>query len=272
MKTMSVTVPYRLLAAGFTAAILSAGLSACDGENAVRITTSTTRSSDDASQGVLKVVDGLQCPDTVSVLTRKGSASPGGGSCTYGGPRGAEVVLYLVKLDGRTPEDILRDYERRLSAEIPQAAVRIDARETEAGEERASVEAPGVNIKTRGEDATVSLPGLHIETQGDNATVRIAGINIQSKDGQGVRSETSTVNVRTDGETTQVRTQAPGEATRMTFLLADDSVEAGAWRQVGFVARGPAGGPLVIATVRSKAKNGRVFESAKELVALNVGD
>ncbi|NBB64575.1 methyltransferase type 11 [Pseudomonas sp. ODNR1LW] len=269
---MSVTVPYRLLAAGFSAALLSAGLAACDGENAVRITTSTTTERDDGSQGVLKVVDALQCPDTLGVLTRKGSASPGGGSCTYGGPRGAEVVLYLVKLDGRTPEDILRDYETQLSTEIPQAAVRIDAREIETGEEKASVEAPGVDIKTKGEDASVSLPGLHIETQGDNASVRIAGINIESKDGQGVRTETSTVNVDTAGETTRVRTQAPGEATRMTFLLADDSAEAGAWRQVGFVARGPAGGPLVVATVRSKAKNNRVFDAAKDLVALNVGD
>ena len=269
---MSVTVPFRLLTVGFAAALLSIGLAACDGENAVRITTSTTTHGDDGSLGVLKVVDALQCPDTLGVLTRKGSASPGGGSCTYGGPRGAEVVLYLVELDDRAPEDILRDYENRLSADIPNAPVQIDARETETGEERAAVQAPGVNIKTRGEDATVSLPGLHIETQGDNATVRIAGINIESKDGQGVRTETDAVSVNTNGETTRILTRAPGEATRMTFLLADDGAETGAWRQVGFVARGPAGGPLVIATVRSKAKNSRVFESAKDLVAVNVGD
>ncbi|MBB3871443.1 MAG: methyltransferase type 11 [Brevundimonas sp.] len=269
---MSVTAPYRLLIAGLMAASLSAGLAACDGENAVRITTTTTASPDDTPLGVLKVVDGLQCPDALNVLTRKGSASPGGGSCTYGGPRGSEVVLYLVKLDGRSADEVLLDYERRLSDEMPQAAVRVDARERQTGEDKTSVEAPGVNIRTRGEDATVSLPGIHIETQGDNASVRIAGINIQSKDGQGARTETSNVSVKSNGETTQVRTQAPGDATRMTFLLADDNVEAGAWRQVGFVARGPVGGPLVIATVRSKATNDRVFESAKDLVALNVGN
>lgn len=270
---MSVTVPYRLLTAGLMAAGLSAGLAACDGENAVRITTTTTTSSDDsAPKGVLKVVDALQCPDTMGVLTRKGSANPGGGSCTYGGPRGSDVVLYLVKLDNRTAEDVLRDYEHRIMAEMPQAAVRIDARENETGEENASVQAPGVNIQAKGDDATVSLPGIHIQTQGDNATVRIAGINIQSRDGQGVRTEKTNVSVSSDGETTRVRTQAPGEATRMTFVLAGDQTEPGAWRQVGFEARGPAGGPLVIATVRSKARNDRVFDAAKDLVALNVGN
>jgi hypothetical protein len=269
MSAMPVTAPHRFVIAGLMAAGLGVGLGGCDGENAVRITTTT--SSDGETKGVLRVVDALKCPDTMGVLTRKGSANPGGGSCTYGGPRGAEVVLYLIPLDERSAEEVLRDYERRLSDEIPRAAVRIDARQA-GGQEEASVQAPGVDIQTKGEDATVSLPGIHIQTQGENATVRIAGINIQSKDGQGVRTEKSTVSVQSDGETTQVRTQAPGEATRMTFVLIDDSVEPGAWSQVGFEARGPVGGPLVVATVRSKAAKDRVFDAAKDLVALNVGD
>jgi len=268
---MSVTVTQSFLIAGLMASCL--GLSACDGENAVRITTTSSATTDGgAPKGVLKVVDALQCPDTVGALTRKGSASPGGGSCTYGGARGSEVILYLVKLDGRDAESVLRDYEGRITAEMPQAAVRINASQNESGQENASVQAPGVNIQAKGDDATVSLPGLHIETQGDNASVRIAGINIQSKDGQGARTEKNTVTIDDTGETTRVRTQTPGEATRMTFILAADQVEPGAWRQVGFEARGPAGGPLVIATVRSKARNDRVFDAAKELVALNVGD
>lgn len=250
--------------------LMAAGVSACDGENAVRITT-TTSSSDD-KMGVLKVVDGLQCPQTVRTLTRKGSADPGGATCTYGGPRGSEVVLHLVKLDGRSAEQVLEDFETRVSADMPQAAVRIDAREGLGGAETASVEAPGVNIQTKGDDATVSLPGLHIETQGENATVRIAGINIRSRDGEGVRTEKASVSVDSSGETTRVQTRAPGESTRMTFLLADDAVEPGAWRQVGFEARGPAGGPLIIATVRSKDRRDRVFDDAKDLVTLNVGE
>lgn len=270
---MSVTLPYRLLTAGVAIVGLGAGLVACDGENAVRITkTTTTSASNDVEPGVLKVVEGLKCPETLGVLTRKGFADPGGAACTYGGPRGAEVVLYLVKLEDRSAEDVLREYERRVSSDMPQAAMRIDARQTENGTEEATVAAPGVNIQAKGDDASVKLPGLQIETRGDSASVRIAGINIQSKDGEGVRTEKSSVKIDSNGETTQIRTQAPGDATRASFILADDDVPAGAWRQVGFEARGPAGGPLVIATVRSKSRHDRVFETAKDLIALNVGD
>lgn len=268
---MSVTAAYRVLI-GLSAAVLGGSLAACDGDNAVRITTTSNSDGPGGPPGVLKVVESLKCPDTVGVLTRKGSADPGGGACTYGGPRGAEVVVYLIRLGDRPAEDVLRDFERRLAADMPQAAVRIDARSAEGAEEQASVQAPGVDIQAKGEDATVNLPGLHIQTRGDSASVRIAGINIESKDGQGVRTEKSSVEINSDGETTQVRTQAPGDSTRATFVLADDNVEAGAWRQVGYEARGPAGGPLVLATVRSKARHDRVFEAAKDLVALNVGN
>lgn len=250
--------------------LLAAGLAGCDGDNAVRITTTTTSSSD--TLGVLKVVDALQCPQTLGALTRKGSADPGGATCTYGGPRGSEVILHLVRLDGRSADEALADFERRAAAAMPQAAVRIDAREGGDGaQETASVQAPGVNIQARGDDATVSLPGLHIETQGDKASVRIAGINIQSSDGRGVRTEKTSVSVDSAGDTTRVRTDAPGDGTRVTYLLADDAVEPGGWRQVGFEARGPAGGPLVVATVRSKDRRDRVFDAAKDLVSLNVG-
>ncbi|MCV0413258.1 MAG: methyltransferase type 11 [Brevundimonas sp.] len=253
--------------------MLAAGLAGCDGDNAVRITTTTTSSSSPDALGVLKVVDALQCPQTLGALTRKGSADPGGAACTYGGPRGSEVVLHLVPLDGRTAEQALARFEQDALAAMPQAAVRIDAR-ADAGDqpETASVQAPGVNIQAKGEDATVSLPGLHIETQGDKASVRIAGINIQSADGQGVRTEKTAVSVDSAGDTTRVRTRAPGDSTRVTFLLADDAVPPGGWRQVGFEARGPAGGPLVVAAVRSKDRHDRVFDAAKDLVALNVGD
>ncbi|KAK0360537.1 hypothetical protein LTR94_026923, partial [Friedmanniomyces endolithicus] len=140
MNTMSVTKRrlFLLPAAAATGLALATALAACDGENAVRITTTTNASSDSGPKGILKVVESLQCPDTMGALTRKGSANPGGGSCTYGGPRGSEVVLYLVKLDGRSAESVLRDYERRMSAEMPQAAVRINASETEEGQENAS--------------------------------------------------------------------------------------------------------------------------------------
>ena len=44
-------------------------------------------------------------------------------------------------------------------------------------------------------------------------------------------------------------------------------------RTVGYEARGPVGGPIVVATVRSKDRDpDRLFDAAKALVTLNVGD
>ena len=257
---------------------LAAGLSGCDGENSVRITTTSSGDSQDA--GVLKVIDTLQCPDSLGVLTRKGLAAAGGANCVYGGPKGSDVVLHLVRLNGRSVDDVLRDFETRVSADLPQTSARLapsppaEQATTAAanGEETASVQAPGVNIQTRGEDASVRLPGLRIETQGDNASVRIGGINIQSKDGQNTRTETSTVSVESNNESSRVRTRAPGAATRMTYILSDDQPALAGWRRVGFEARGPAGGPIVVAVARSKDRgDGSVFEDARELVTVNVG-
>lgn len=257
---------------------LSVSLAACDGDNSVRIT--TTSSNDDQDAGVLKVIDALQCPDSLGVLTRKGLIAAGGTSCVYGGPKGADVVLHLVKLDGRSVDDVLRDFEDRASTDLPHTVARLapgggnapPAPSTTEPTETASVQAPGVDIRARGDDASVNLPGLKIETQGDNASVRIGGINIQSKDGQNTRTETSSVSIDTNDNSTRVRTRAPGAATRMTYILADDQPSNAGWRQVGFEARGPSGGPIVVAVVRSKDReNGRIFDDAKDLVALNVG-
>ncbi|MDQ1153111.1 methyltransferase type 11 [Brevundimonas sp. SORGH_AS_0993] len=261
--------------------LLVAGLGACDGEKSFRITTST--SDDGAGKGVLRVIDALQCPDAVGVLTRKGLAANGGASCVYGGPKGAEVILHLVKLDGRAPDAVLKDFEAQMAANLPQADARLKPphppsppsppSDASAGGDQAVVQGPGVDIRTKGDDASVRLPGLRIETQGDNANVRIGGINIQAKDGQGVRTETSSVSVDNNGPSTRVRARAPGAATRMTYFIADDQPSAAGWRRVGFEARGPEGGPLVVATIRSKDRNeDSVFESAKALVSVNVGD
>lgn len=259
--------------------LLIASLGACDGENSVRITAST--SDDGTGKGVLRVIDALQCPDAVGVLTRKGLAANGGASCVYGGPKGAEVILHLIKLDGRTPDAVLKDFEVQMAASLPQAEARLNADQpppspADVGNEapdQARVQAPGVDIRTKGDDASVRLPGLSIDTRGDNANVRIGGINIQAKDGQGVRTETSTVSVDNSGPSTRVRARAPGSATRMTYIVADDQPSPAGWRRVGFEARGPEGGPLVVATIRSKDRHGdRVFDSAKDLVSLNVGD
>jgi hypothetical protein len=282
---------------------LAALTAACDGERSVQI--SSTRTEDNDAKGVLKVVDTLQCPQTMGSLTRKGSASNNGTVCTYVGPKGAEVTLQLAPLGDRTPAQVLKDFENRLGADMPQAlaglnasesrrqaeqaradadAVRADAERarvearTEASGDRASVHAPGLTVEANGDDANVRLPGMQIETKGDQATVRIGGLHIDASDnGSSVdiqgQDDGDTASVRTRNDSTEVRAVASGDATRASWFLTDNRPSPSGWRLVGYEARGPVGGPLVVATVRSRDRNrGRVFEDARDLVALNAGE
>lgn len=269
-------------AAVLTICALSALLVACDGEGGVRI---TSTSDDGAKKGVLKVVETLQCPQTMGVLTRKGSAQAEGTVCTYVGPRGAEVSLHLVKLDEEPVDDVLKMFEDRLSRDMPAATraiaegSRADAEAVRADAEaaRADAEAAGVEARAAADTAHVRMPGISVDAEGDKADVRIgpitiraddtdANVNIDGDDGE-------TVNIQAHDDGAEVRTRESGGATRATWLLTDGRRSEGGWRSVGYLARGPEGGPIVIATVRSKDRNrDRIFDAAEDLVRLNVGE
>lgn len=271
----------------------AAALAGC-GEG-VRI--SSTRTEDSDARGVLKVVETLQCPQTMGSLTRKGSASAGGTVCNYVGPKGAEVSLHLVPLNGQSPSDVLKAFEQRLSGDMPRAmaAIGAAAEQAEAAEAAAdtagaaaneaaagdhtSVHAPGVDIETTGEDASVRLPGVHIDTKGDKASVRIGSLHIDADDSDGSARITGSspngddVTINAQGDAAEIRASGGGEATRTSWILTDNQASESGWRVVGYEARGPVGGPLVVATVRSRDRNReRALEDARDLVALNAGE
>lgn len=271
---------------------VTALLAACDGDG-VRITTTST-SDDGGKKGVLKVIDTLQCPQTMGVLTRKGSAQAEGTVCTYAGPRGAEVTLHLIALDaGDNVDDVLKMFEDRLTRDMPSAAAaiangqrqaaraeaeaaRADAQAAKADASAARAEASASQSKSAGDTAHVRLPGIAIDAEGEKANVRIGPIHIRADD------ENANVNVSGDGETVniqahddgaEIRTRESGDATRATWLLTDGRRSQDGWRSVGYQARGPQGGPIVLVTVRTRERNhDRVFDAAEDLVSLNVGD
>jgi len=298
---------------------LAALTGACD-DNGVRITSSTVS---DHGDGVLKVVDTLQCPDSMGALTRKGSAQADGSVCIYTGPRGAEVSLHLVRLGDQTADQALKGFETQLLGAMPHTAAQMsgaqaeaaaadaasaradadaarieaDSARTEADKARTEAEkarlaadatdkvnirAPGMQIDAEGERARVRLPGISVDAQGDKANVRIGGFTIRADDGGTgdaatvTREASSThdaVSVQAHDDSAEIRTRAPGEATRQTYLLTDNRPSPAGWRLVGYEARGPRGGPIVVATVRGKERNSDgVFDDAKDLVTLNVGD
>lgn len=269
---------------------------ACDNGGTVRITTSTTSDS----SGVLKVVDALQCPQTQGVLTRKGSARADG-SCVYSGPRGSEVILQLVALDGRTSSQALKVFEQALTSDLPEAMAQVEAdnARTQAdiarvaddadraaadaaraaevvGGDSAQISMPGLRVDAEGDKASVRLPGMRIDADGDRANIRIGGLTIRADDKASrvnVSSGDDTVKIDATDGAARIRTSASGEAVRATFLMTGKQDSASGWRTVGYEARGPSGGPIVVATVRSKDRDpDRLFDAAKALVTLNVGD
>ena len=253
----------------------------CD-NNSVRI--SSTRTIDNDSAGVLRVVEALQCPQTLGTLTRKGSATAQGTVCTYVGPRGAEVILHLVSLSDTDSSATLKAFEDRLSASLPQAVAGIRAQNnatasaeaTSSGGDSASVQAPGVDIQAEGDKATVRLPGISIDADGEDASVSIGGFNVEANDAGAnvdIQDGGDSVSVQANDTATVVRTSAAGDATRANWILTDNRPSVEGWRLVGYEARGPAGGPIVVVTVRSKDREGgEVFDDAKALVTLNVGE
>jgi hypothetical protein len=271
---------------------LALSVAACDG-GGVRVS-STTTVDDGEGKGALKVVDTLQCPDRQGQLTRKGTATNGGTVCTYVGPRGAMVTLHLVALDGNTPAQMLKSFEDSLSTSMPQAvsqlsaataradaeAARADAEaaRAEQGGDQASVRMPGVSVDAKGDQASVRMPGIRIEADGDKATVDIAGIKIDADDTNASVNidggeDGENVSIQAHNDAAEIRSDSPGAATRSRWILTDSRGSAEGWRVVGYEARGPIGGPIVVATVRSKDRNhDRAFEDARALVALNVGE
>lgn len=266
-----------------TVCALAALTTACD-NNSVRI--SSTRTVDSEATGVLRVVDALQCPQTLGTLTRKGSATAQGTVCTYVGPRGAEVILHLVSLSDTDSTAALTAFEDRLSAAMPRASARIDESERDAAAAAAAADAAASSAEKasraaeqaaeEADRASVRLPGISIEADGEDASVNIGGFNVEANDEGAnidIRSGGDSVSVQANDTATVVRTSAAGDATRANWILTDNRPSVEGWRLVGYEARGPAGGPIVVVTVRSKDREGGdVFDDAKALVTLNVGE
>lgn len=259
------------------AAVLA--LAACDGEPTVRI------ARNEPASGALRVVESLQCPEQQGPLTRR-ATSADGLSCTYSGPRGAEVTLRLVRLAGdRTPHAALAEIESELAALMPETLARARAGdapqapaegEAAADGERVDVRLPGLIVRTEGERAVVRLPGITIDADEGSSRVQIAGVRVEDQNGgENVRVAgrgEDSVSIVARDDAAEIRTTRGVGAVRATYILVDERASGAGWRLVGYEARGPEAGPLVVAVVLSKSRReDEVFAAAKDLVAHNAG-
>ena len=184
----------------------------------------------------------LNCPDQVGELTRTAQAADGK-SCAYSGPQNEDVQLNLTPLDGATPDVRLASLDQTLKAEVPAAAGSgaqgVYVASDKSGD-RAHIDLPGFHLDAHGDKADIHMPGISIDADGDDAKVST-----------GLGGGNSVVNAHKGGaEIRAGGTDANG--VDVTYLLASDTPGPNGYRAVGYVAKGPAAGPLVVGVFKAR--------------------
>ena len=191
----------------------------------------------------MAVGQSLDCPEQVGALTRTAQAADGR-SCAYDGPRDEQVQLSFMPLDGGTPELKLASLDQTLKTELPAASA-------------ASANGAGVYVggDEAGHHAHIDLPGFHLNASDGKATIRMPGVSINA-DGDDAKvttgpegHENSVVSAHPGG--TEIRVGGVNDnGASLTYLLASDTPGPTGFRVVGYMAKGPAAGPLVVGVFR----------------------
>ena len=191
----------------------------------------------------------LDCPATTSDLTRT-AQSPDGQWCDYAGQRGEIVRLRLAPLNGQTPFAALAPTRAQLHALVP------------------VYNRPLPINDGPGNRADVDVPFVHVHTDGDKADVRLFGIfHIVGKDhDRDLTSDKEGVQkhaiVHAGLRGAEVVADEVGRSNAsLVYVLAGNHRYASGYRAVGYVAKGPAAGPLVVAEFRGPAASHRDNDS-----------
>jgi hypothetical protein len=193
----------------------------------------------------LRAASSLDCPDTQGDLTRK-SAAADGKTCVYASEDGDQVTLQIVGLSGGDAHAALAPIETQMKTEVP-AAAQAPADATVAGKDRVDIDLPGIRIHANGSGhADVDTAGVHVAAHdhgesGDNAAVQVDGLGAK-----GV-----TVNASEGGA--QIHIDEGGSGIRARYILASDTPGPHGYRMAGYEARGPTGGPIVVAEILAKS-------------------
>jgi hypothetical protein len=79
-----------------------------------------------------------------------------------------------------------------------------------------------------------------------------------------------TINAGDNGA--EIRVSEPGSGMRFSFILASDNPGPHGYKLAGYEARGPASGPLVVASILAKSEeHDDLYHDVHKLLSLNVG-
>lgn len=222
-----------------------------------------------------KPISKLTCPDKQGAL-RKTGQTPDGLSCDYSDNKGQTVNLKLMPVGAQSAETVLTDVEKALFALVPSA----DLPPTPP----TSPEPP--EPPHTGETTNIAVPGLKVTAENGRTNVQIGNLSIQTDDDNNQvkveaakgshpplpHSDQGAVSVNAKDDTAVIRMRDSGEGIRRSLIIASEKPGPEGYRLVGYEARGPVGGPLVVATIKGKGKHERqVFKDLKALVSRNSG-
>lgn len=185
----------------------------------------------------LHVRAALDCPAQEGDLVRTAQAADGR-SCAYE-RRGETVTLRLLALDGRTAAEALAPTQAELRTLVPFKAAAIAALAKDEIGDRADVDLPFFHVHTAGDRAEVKVFGIKVHSEGDNAEVHMGG----------ARKHTV---VHAGPQGAEIVTEDLGKTNaELVYVLAADKPAPSGYRAVGYVAKGPAQGPLVVGEFRA---------------------
>jgi len=202
-----------------------------------------------------RAVARLACPEQQGELMRLNAAADGR-SCSYTAPDGGEVTLRLVALGADGPRAALEPIEAQLRTVVPAPVARPLRGVSRPGAQAdVNINLPFFEVRAGEDAAHVRMPGITVDADGEDADVRVGG-----PDG-----ETVLVNARDGASEVRVHDREGGDIDA-TYILARDEPTAAGWRTAGYQARGPRGGPLVVATAQSRTESDQLFDELDELI------
>jgi hypothetical protein len=221
----------------------------------------------------MRQISALECPDEQGDLRLK-TSSPR--SCIYDTESGDQVTLQLVDLNGADPRTALASTEASMQAEVPSAVS--DAKppvppgsgasawSASDDKDRVDIDLPGIHIHGRGDgQADVDTAGVHVRAEDHEHGEGAADVVVNGGDHGGV-----TVNAHQGGA--QIRVDEPGSGVRLDYVLQSDKAGPHGYRLAAYEARGPSGGPVVVARILGKnPDNDDLRHDVKVLLRHNVG-